>query len=317
MIDISTPLILAIDGGGSKTLALLADVHGRVLGRGYGGNANYQSAGFAVASRALREAIGHAAQDAGLDAEAGPREAAPRIAALCLGLAGAAREEDKALYRAWAGEVFAGAAVIVTNDAELVLAAGTPDDWGVALICGTGSIAYGRNAAGQTARAGGWGYVLGDEGSGYAIGLAALRAVVAATDGRAGPTRLTDAVLAEWGLSGAEELIRRVYRESKLPPDIAALAPLVIAAAADDEVAAGIVADAGRELALALAAVVKRLGLVAPVPLALAGGLLVNSNLLRRAVSASAAERELRLEPVTAVFEPAQGALRLARELVQ
>jgi N-acetylglucosamine kinase-like BadF-type ATPase len=123
-------------------------------------------------------------------------------------------------------------------------------------------------------------------------------------------------VLAEWGLTAAEELIRRVYRESKLPADVAALAPLVITASADDAVAAGIVAGAGRELALALAAVVSRLGMAPRVPVAMAGGLLVNSEVLRRAVIASAVERGLRLEPVVRVPEPAQGALRLARELL-
>jgi N-acetylglucosamine kinase-like BadF-type ATPase len=312
----SSGLILGIDGGGSKTLALLADADGRVLGRGLGGNANYQSAGFAAASRAVREAIARAAEDAGLGAEAGTHHPAPRIAALCLGLAGAAREEDKTLYREWTQTVFTGARVLIVNDAEIVLAAGTPDEWGVALICGTGSIAYGRDAAGQVARAGGWGYVLGDEGSGYAIGRGALQAVVHAADGRGPATHLTAVVLSHWGLAAPEELIRRVYRESTLPADIAALAPLVIATAEEDAVAAGIVAEAGRDLASALAAVIARLDITGPVPVALAGGLLVNFEVLRRAVIAAAVERKLHLEPILPVAEPAQGALRLARELI-
>src|SRR5207244_11602264 len=99
------------------------------------------------------------------------------VAAACLGLAGAARPEDQKVIQDWARAVSLAQAVEVTTDAAILLAAGTPEGWGLALVAGTGSIAYGRTADGRTARAGGWGYLMGDEGSAYAMVLAGLQAV--------------------------------------------------------------------------------------------------------------------------------------------
>ena len=136
-------LLLGVDAGGSKTRALVADAEGHVLGRGLAGRANYQSTGFPNAAASLSAAITEACRAAGARPEA--------VGAAVLGLAGVARPEDQALYRAWAADFLPSARVRITNDAELVLAAGTPAGWGFALICGTGSIALGRAPTGQTA----------------------------------------------------------------------------------------------------------------------------------------------------------------------
>lgn len=310
-----SPLLIGIDGGGSKTLALLADASGHILGRGLGGSANYQNAGFPAASRALLDAIAAAFSDAGL--------AVRPPAALCMGIAGSDRPEDQRLYLDWAAATWPGAAVEVVNDAELVLAAGTPEGWGIALIAGTGSIVYGQSVDGRMARAGGWGHVMGDEGSGYAVGQAALRAVMVAFDGRGPATALTEAVLRHWGLAAPPDLVGQVYRSGIGPAEIAALAPLVHAAAEQgDTAAAGILARAGDDLALAAAAVVEGLGLgrctsTGEVACALAGGLIVNGPLLRATFLESAVERGLCLTPITLVTEPAQGAVRLARRVVE
>jgi N-acetylglucosamine kinase-like BadF-type ATPase len=299
-------LILGIDGGGSKTIALLADLDGRVLGRGTAGSSNYQGVGAEAAQAALSRAI--RAAFAAAEVPPGP------IRAACLGLAGVDRPEDRALFEAWAARAAPGVPTLIVNDAELVLAAGTPEGWGAALICGTGSIAVGRDRAGQMARAGGWGHLLGDEGSGYAIGSAALRAVTRASDGRAPQTALTAAVLSHWSLATPEDLISHVYQAHVTTPHIAALTPLVEAAAVEgDEVALGILADAGRELALAVKAVVQQLALSNPVPCALAGGVILNSRLVRQAFLEAVGCWGLQLDPVTPVTEPAQGALRLVR----
>ncbi len=133
-------------------------------------------------------------------------------------------------------------------------------------------------------RAGGWGYLMGDEGSGYAIGQAALRAVLRAFDGRGAQTALTSAVLAHWGLSAPPDLVGRVYRENHAPADLAALAPLVEAAATcEDAVSQEILREAGHELALAVKAVVRSLSLPEPTPCALAGGLIVRGQTMRLA----------------------------------
>ena len=307
-------LLIGIDGGGSQTLALLADAHGAILGRGYGGCANYQSVGFPAAAQALSDSIAAAFADAGASVQP--------VAALCMGIAGSDRPEDQSLYGDWAAAAWPGVPVSVVNDAQLVLAAGTPDGAGVALIAGTGSIVYGQAPDGRLARAGGWGHVMGDEGSGYAVGQAALQAVMRAFDGRERPTRLTEAVLQHWRLSAPPDLVGQVYRSGMGPAEVASLAPLVHAAAEQgDAVALDILAEAGRELALAVAAVVEQLGLgqcssTGEVACGLAGGLIVNSPLLRAAFLDSVAERGVCLDPITLVTEPAQGAVRLAERML-
>ncbi|MCX6030677.1 MAG: N-acetylglucosamine kinase [Chloroflexi bacterium] len=305
-----TRLLIGIDGGGSKTVALLANADLHILGRGVAGPSNYQGIGADAAQAALGAAIAAAFTDAGL---------APQpVAALCLGLAGMDRPADRDLFAGWAGRVLPDARATFVNDAELVLAAGTPGGWGVALICGTGSIAIGRDAAGRTARAGGWGYLLGDEGSGYAIGLAALRAVMCAYDGRGPRTVLTQAVLARWELAAPPALVPKVYQGRARPGDIAALATLVESAAAGgDETARRILNEAGLALALAVGAVVQELDLPRPTPCAQAGSVIVKGQVMAATFLDAARGLGLDLAPVTLVTEPAEGALRLARVLLK
>lgn len=307
--QIGDDLVIGIDGGGSKTLALLADRVGQLLGRGIAGASNYQNIGAAAAWAALDAAIAAAFVDAHLPP-------AP-LAAVGLGLAGVDRPEDRKLFESWAAQRFGGAPVIIANDAELVLAAGTPDRWGVALISGTGSIVFGCSPTGELARAGGWGHILGDEGSGYAIGVAALRAIMCAFDGRGPATALTRAVLAHWSLAAPPDLVGHVYRADTGAADIAGVARLVDAAAeAGDRVALGILQQAGRNLAFTAAAVVRRLALPTPTPCAIAGGVVVKGGQVRSAFLAAAADLGLRLDPVIPVIEPALGAVRLARSLL-
>lgn len=298
--------LLGIDGGGSKTTALLADEEARVLGRGAAGASNFQVIGHEAAQAALAAAMAAAMADAGL--------AARPLSGLCVGLSGVDRPGERALFREWARQAAPEARVVVANDAELVLAAGTPAGWGLALICGTGAIVYGRSPAGRLARADGWGHLLGDDGSGYAIGLAALRAIMRAYDGRGPETALAGAILDRWSLAAPPDLVGRVYRELRGKQEIAALADIVEAVAAmDDSVAQQILAGAGRELALAAQAVALRLALTGPIPCALAGGVIVAGELVRREFEAAAANLGLFLAPITAVPEPAVGAVRLAQ----
>ena len=144
----------------------------RFWGAAMPGPPNHQSIGIEQAERELTLAVDNAFADAGM--------ARSPVAAACLGLAGVDREEDLVLMRAWLEKTLPGSNAMIANDAMLVLAAGTPDGWGIALICGTGAICYGRDVRGMLARADGWGHLLGDDGSGYAIGRAALRAIMRA-----------------------------------------------------------------------------------------------------------------------------------------
>lgn len=301
--------LLGVDGGGTKTIALVATLDGAIISEGEAGASNYQQVGAQQAFVTLESAITLALQNANV--------ASRNPYAVCLGLAGVARQEDRDLVRHWADLLFPGAPLLLTNDGALVLAAGAPDGWGVAVICGTGSIVIGADREGHNARAGGWGPLLGDEGSGHAVGRAALTAVMRAHDGRGPQTVLLDGVLRHLALPEPPALVRRVYQEGFSTADIARLAPLVNEAAeAGDAVASAIIAAAGAELAFGVSAVAQRLSLHGRVPCALAGGFILRSALLRSHFSEAAAARGLHLDPITLVPRPAEGAIHLAKQLL-
>ncbi|MGL4651395.1 MAG: N-acetylglucosamine kinase, partial [Caldilineaceae bacterium] len=287
---------------------LLAAADGTILGRGTAASSNYQKVGFKSATAAIIDGIAAAFVDGGLALSA--------PAAICLGLAGVDTEEDGRRFRDWLGRTFPLSQGNVVNDAELALAAGTPDGTGVALICGTGAIAVGRNAQGEMARADGWGYLLGDDGSGFAIGQDAMRHVLRELDGRGPATRLTVAILGHWGLASPEALLDYVYLQEASPATIASLAAVVNSVAEQgDAVALEILRAAASEVAQTIHAVVQRLGLNdggIAAPCALAGSVVTRSRLVSGFLLAAAAARGLLLEPVTPVTEPVLGAIRLA-----
>jgi N-acetylglucosamine kinase-like BadF-type ATPase len=308
-----TGLLLAVDGGGTKTQALVADLEGNVLARGLGPGSNVHNVGFEQSCRAVSTAIdGALLQVAGLraprDGRAGRR--AP-IAAACFGLAGIDAPEDEAEVSRWVRQQTIADRFVVVNDAELVLAGGTPEGWGVALISGTGSVCLGRAPNGRTVRVGGWGPLLGDEGSGYEIASHALRAVARSVDGREQAPDLAKAVLRHWSLDNATSLIRFVHAPTTTAAKIAGLAPVVLEQAQDgDAVARDILERAAGELAAQVQTVIERLKLTRP-PLALAGGMLrgaLREGVVRQVGSGIAS--------VTYVSDPPLGAVVLARRLL-
>jgi len=295
--------VLGIDAGGTKTVCLLADAEGRIVAEARGGGANLQSAGELEVEKLLY-AVMEAAL-AGHDV---------RPAFVCLGIAGVDRPADADAVRAIMNRIGFKSRTLVVNDALVALVAGAGDDPGVVVVAGTGSIAYGRNGAGQAARAGGWGYLLGDEGGGFWIGRAALSAVVRQFDGRGPATRLTEMVLDHMGLASPTELIHAIYYRDLHRHAIAGLAAVVQRATdAGDAVAAQMLARAGAELASAAASVIARLGMRGSAfPTILAGGIFRGVPWLARDVDARLSE----VAPRTAVRllqeEPALGAVRLA-----
>jgi N-acetylglucosamine kinase-like BadF-type ATPase len=300
-------IILGVDGGGTRTRARLADEHGKMLGTGQAGSSNMQAQGPQAAQQEILSAIAKAFASAGLPPSP--------ICAACLGLAGAARPDERELMLAWAKQAI-GTDVILVSDVELVLAAGTPALWGIGLIAGTGSIAWGRTQDGRVARAGGWGYLLGDEGSAYDLAREALRAAAQAADGRATPTALLDAVLQYWQLPNPQAMIAKVYRPALSRTEVAQLAPLVIAQAMQgDGVACAIVQRGAQALAQAVLAVAQALALQGQsVPLALTGGLLLNAAMMREQVLQHLDASDFRFDPIKLVHEPVEGAVRLAQK---
>jgi N-acetylmuramic acid 6-phosphate etherase len=302
-------LLLGIDGGGTHTVALLAAADSapwNILGRGDSGPSNLRAVGAARALAALDEAVGRAFAAAGLERQP--------VAAACLGLAGAGRPSEQTVIRDWADRVRLAARVEVTNDAALLLAAGTPEGWGLAIIAGTGSIAYARAADGRTNRAGGWGYLLGDEGSAYQLVLAGLQAVTREADERGPATCLTEAFLKKLNLQVPSELIPAIYGGTWDRAALAALAPLVLdAAEAGDPAARAVAEDAAGQLAHLAAAAAHRLGLERQaVPVALAGGVLLASAPYRQQVLRSLEILGITPDPVQCVPEPAIGGILLA-----
>jgi len=299
--------VVGIDAGGTHTRARIVNLHGELGGNGEAGTGNPHVGGSEAARREIVLAVQRACAHARIERQA--------LMAAALGIAGVARADEQADWLAWARERLAPR-VVLCNDGEIVIAAGCPDNWGVALIAGTGSSAWGKTRDGRMARAGGWGWRFGDEGSGYALGCAALRAVAQAADGRGAPTQLRQAILAAWNLREPMDLIARVYRSGLPNAEIAALAPIVLRVAEQgDAVARALVAEAGNALADTLSAVVRALNLESvPVPLALTGGLL-QAPALRAEVLRAANGRALTFQPVTLVNDPVRGAVRLALEL--
>lgn len=304
-------LVLGIDGGGSHTIAFLAERKsgGEVIGRGVAGPSNIQAVGVERAVRELEEAVARAFVDA--------KKLRGPVMAAALGLAGVDHPSAAAVVRNWAAQYRLADAVTVGNDATLLLAAGTPEGWGLAVIAGTGSIAFARGPDGRFDRSGGWGYLLGDEGSAYALALGAVKAVARASDGCAPATALTEMVLSQLGLQQPLEIIEAVYRGGWDRARLATIAPQVLAlAGAGDPVAGEIAGREARELARTAAAAARKIGLP-PVglPLALTGGTFQDAGYYQRFLAALELEG-LRPEPVTLVVEPAHGAVRVARDLV-
>lgn len=302
----TSDLLLGVDGGGSKTRALLAAPDGTILGAGEAGASNPNAAGPGRARTEVARAVAGAFTSAGLS----PKRS--RVAAACFGMAGVDKPTDSAWLREWLAEAALAPRFEVVNDCEILLDAGAPDAWGLALVSGTGSICWGRDRQGRTARAGGWGPLIGDEGSGYALSIAALRAAAKASDGRIRAPRLLAAVCAALAIEDPLRLIDYVHAPGRQKHDLAQLAPLVFALAdAGDAAARRLIEEAAEELAAAVRAVKRRLRL-RDAPLVLGGSLLRVPRRLRGALLA-----RLRGEvgPIVVVDEPARGAIRRAAHL--
>ncbi|MBN9519638.1 BadF/BadG/BcrA/BcrD type ATPase [bacterium] len=302
-------LVIGVDGGATHTAALLADAAtGTVLGRGESGPSNIQAAGVESALRELEAAVA-----AAFDAAAIPRT---KVVAACLGLAGIDLNEGLDVIGGWAERVSLADKLSVANDATLLFAAGTSEGWGLAVIAGTGSIAFTLDRAGRDGRAGGWGYLLGDEGSAWMLGLSGLRAACRAADRAGPPTALLGTLLKALGTTDPRDFIPATYRGVWDRAAIAGLAPVVLEAAeAGDDVAHKLVVREVTALARTAATAVDaaelpKLGL----PVAVAGGLVVRSAFYRALFVEALCGHGVHPGVVTPVEDPTVGAVVLARK---
>lgn len=309
------PLLLGVDGGGSKTTATIAvrvdESRREVLGRGQGGPCNPRSVGPAAAESNLRAAI-----DAARNAAAVP--AARAVEAACFAVAGTGRPAEQQWLREVANAILPAARLAIVHDALPLLAAATDPAWGVALVSGTGSLAYGRSRDGRTARCGGWGGIFGDEGSGYWIAIEALRACARAADGRGVKTELWPLLQQRLGIDAADQLIAAVYDKPLDRPQIAALAPSVAeAASSGDLVAKEILLQAGSALGEMVATTAHALRFApGEFTLAITGGVLLGTPLLRDSLQQDLDRRGSAPAATTPVDDPTAGALKIASQLL-
>jgi len=215
---------LGVDGGQSSTRAVIGDAHGAIVGRGVAGPCNHVSAaeGEAKLRRVISEVVDAACLDAGISADT-------RFAAACFGMSGGPDDKRRIL-----GETVNAESIEVVTDAAVALAGAAAGGPGIVVIAGTGSIAYGKSEDGRTARAGGWGYIFGDEGGAFDIVRRALRKALAAGEGWGPETTLQATFLTATSSETVNEAMHKFYSDEWPRDRIAKLAPLV-----DEEAQAG------------------------------------------------------------------------------
>jgi len=303
-------LVIGIDGGGTKTACVILNSQQTILAQARVGSCNRNSVGDEKAQENLAQGIKSILQVAGCDHT--------DIAGACIGMAGVDRPNERSIVSEWFDALLPNVPVTIYNDALIALASGTNGDLcGVAVISGTGMIVYGINRAGQVQRAGGWGPLFGDKGSGYALGSAALSAIANATDGL-GPATALDGALRDYlDLSTPQALIPWAYGDLSWAR-IAELAPVVIECAQQkDPIASTIADEAAVDLAAAVELVVRGLGMLSePSPIILSGGNLapgLYSSLVQQHINSLIPQAQM----IRPSVEPAVGAAQLALKALQ
>ncbi len=256
---------LGVDGGASKTAALVTDQEGNSLGNGVAGPSNHLRVGIETAARNIERAVNKAL----VAADVASRE----ITWAYCGIAGADHPAHRQEIVDSLNIFFPRGNFTVDNDARIALTGAIGFGAGVVVVAGTGSVAFGRNGAGEEARAGGWGPAVGDEGSAYGIARAGFAAILRAYDGRGPSTKMLEILSRDYQMA-ASEIPRFVYATTTHADDIARYSKLVMEAAeAGDQVANAILQDAGRELGACVLAVARRLKIVdREFPVAYVGG---------------------------------------------
>ncbi len=275
--------VLGVDGGGSRTRAVLLDSDGGLCGVGMAGPSNYDDIGIDLTRQNIQTAVQGAASQACI---------APQgFAAAFLGMAGVISPEDRAVIVGIAEDLalVPPAHVEVDHDIRIALAGGLAGQEGIALIAGTGSACYGRRADGREWRCGGWGSLLDDLGSAYDLGRQSLVTLIRSVDGRGEDSELSAAVMQKLGITDPDQILRRIYHDGLSRFEIAALAPCVTGAAArGDPAACRIIRNGADELALLVETTSRLLDMPAQRPLVtLIGGLVESAEIFHRALQAA------------------------------
>lgn len=291
--------------GDRQTVALLSNVDGCILARGISLLVSNSSSGPEGRLPAIEQALENAFSSAGYPS------VLPELG--WIGISDLGRRDGHELEDIFHTGRLRQAKLHISSEAELVLAAGIPQGFGVAVSAGGTSLVVGKNPDGMRAKAGGWGLQLGESGSAYAIGMMAVQCLTRAVDGRAGPTLLMERVMRQWNLTNPRELYRKIYLENTTPVDFVDLIDVVMEAAeSGDGTAREILHKTAVDLANLIVALAARLNLPGRFPCALSGSLLSENFSIRRKFLAETHKKGVLLDPVIEVKEPALGAIRLA-----
>lgn len=303
--------IIGIDGGATKTTAVLSDISGNILAELSSGPGNFLLIGVDQAAKTISELILDVCNHAEISSQ--------NVEVICMGLTGAGRESDaekmkNKLIEFWNGRYsFSLKNVIVTSDARIALEGAFSGRPGIILIAGTGSIMFAKDRDEEMHRVGGFGRFIGDEGSGYSIGRCGLSAIGKAFDGRIPDTKLTQVIADNFSIHTSEELINAVYKENF---DLAAVAPFVIQCAEEgDEISREILRKEADELVLHVKAIKNKIKFKT-VAVAFIGGLISSENYYVKLLRKNIMQK---IEGVTVVnpeHPPAYGAVLLGMESI-
>lgn len=301
--------IIGIDGGATKTTAILSDSMGNILAEKSAGPSNFLIIGVDNVARTISHLILDLCNEAEVNTQ--------NIEIICIGLTGAGRESDaekvknaiidywKTLYSTELKKL------IVTSDARIALEGAFSGRPGIILIAGTGSIMFGKDRNGNLYRVGGFGRYIGDEGGGYSIGRQGLQAIAKYFDGRAPETKLFRLVQENFSINTPEDLIRKVYQENL---DFANVAPFVIQAAEEgDEICREILRKEAEELVLHIKAIKDKIR-VRTVYIAFIGGLLSTDNYYSKLLRKVILQKIEGVNVILPEHSPAYGAVLLAMD---
>ena len=302
--------VVGVDGGATKTVALIGTATGKVLGRGVAGPSNYHNVGEVAASKAIKTAVARAKKQTGL----GKRKVGTAVVAL----AAVDSTEDLRVARRFVRRANVAEESIVIHDSVAALYAATQGRPGVIVNSGTGCFAAGINQAGEYVRVGGWGYLIDDKGSAFDIGMKAITMAFRMTDGRTPPTKLTTLLKRKLGVKRFDEILDIIYANKLSVEEIARLAPLVSKAASNDKVCRRILNEAGTLLAELAITAARRLKMTnRPFELATVGGGFRSGRYLLEPFTSKVKDECPHARLVSLRDEPARGAYLIATKVAQ
>ncbi|MGV8026446.1 MAG: N-acetylglucosamine kinase [Anaerolineaceae bacterium] len=299
--------VLGIDGGGTRTRAAIMDNEGNILGICIGNTSNYDDIGIDAARENIKQVVNCARQKADISIN--------QFNAVFLGIGGVSSESDREIVKNMALDLHLAPEkyIGVDHDIRIALAGGLSGRPGIVQIAGTGSSCYGRNSEGCSWRSGGWGPLLSDEGSGYWLGIQAMKAATSAADGRSQPTVLLSSVLNYLNLTDINFIMHRVYVQKMTRSEIAALSPLVINTAKEgDKISLEIINIGIQSMAECISVVANKLSLFDKCELSLTGGVFQAGDFIIDRLRCAVHERIPHCKVTMAELPPAIGSCLLA-----